>query len=313
MIKYLEHAQIDIKKWDHCIDHALNGIIYAYSWYLDIAAGKWDALVYGDYEAVMPLPVKKKWGVKYVYQPFFIQQLGVFSQNSISDTLIKEFLYAFPPDIKFADYAFNTYNRLSDFDQAEIHPRPTLQLDLIESYESLAAQYNANTRRNIKKAQKSGLFVTQDVKPERIIQAFRQNKGKQIPELKESQYKTLNQLVYTAFHKGRAEMLGAYTANNTLSAGIIVFQSHNKIIFLFSGAEPNSRENGAMFILFDTLIGQNASRPLVLDFEGSKDPKLARFYGGFGAKEYVFLQLRWLRWPGLFKPLARCYLQIRSA
>lgn len=59
-IQLLSQNQIDKTKWDICIDQAPNGLIYAYSWYLDTMAKNWDALVYNDYELVMPLTWKKK-------------------------------------------------------------------------------------------------------------------------------------------------------------------------------------------------------------------------------------------------------------
>ena len=54
-IQYFIHPQIDKSKWDDCMDRADNGLIYAYSFYLDQMAKHWDALVFNDYEAVMPL------------------------------------------------------------------------------------------------------------------------------------------------------------------------------------------------------------------------------------------------------------------
>ena len=34
-IQHLTHRQIDKAKWDDCIDKADNGLLYAYSFYLD--------------------------------------------------------------------------------------------------------------------------------------------------------------------------------------------------------------------------------------------------------------------------------------
>jgi hypothetical protein len=77
-IQYLSNQQIDKTKWDHCIDNAGNGLIYAYSFYLDNMAKNWDALVLNDYEAVMPLTWNKKYGIHYLYQPFFDGSIGSF-------------------------------------------------------------------------------------------------------------------------------------------------------------------------------------------------------------------------------------------
>ena len=45
-IQYLTHEQIDKTKWDNCIHTADNGLIYAYSFYLDAMSKQWDALVF---------------------------------------------------------------------------------------------------------------------------------------------------------------------------------------------------------------------------------------------------------------------------
>ena len=65
-IRYLTRREIDTTKWDHCIDTAGNGLIYAYSFYLDHMARNWDALVLNDYEAVMPLTWNSKFGIRYL-------------------------------------------------------------------------------------------------------------------------------------------------------------------------------------------------------------------------------------------------------
>ena len=70
MIQYLEHNQIDKKKWDATIEEC--GNIYAYSWYLDVVHPQWEALVEGDYDTVMPLTGGEKFGVHYLFQPYFV-------------------------------------------------------------------------------------------------------------------------------------------------------------------------------------------------------------------------------------------------
>ena len=68
MIRYLTENEIDFKKYDQCIANALNSRIYAYSWYLDIVADKnWDVLVLNDYEAVMPMPKRKRYFINYIF------------------------------------------------------------------------------------------------------------------------------------------------------------------------------------------------------------------------------------------------------
>lgn len=81
MITYLTHNQIDKQRWDDCIKQSPNGNVYALSWYLDIVHPRWEALVEDDYVSVMPLTGNRKCGISYPFQPFFVQQLGVFSKE----------------------------------------------------------------------------------------------------------------------------------------------------------------------------------------------------------------------------------------
>ncbi len=92
-IRYLTYQQIDKTKWDACIDNAENGLVYAYSFYLDAMAKNWDGLVLNEYEAVMPLTWNKKYSIHYLYQPPFTACLGVFGKTLTAET-INEFLKA---------------------------------------------------------------------------------------------------------------------------------------------------------------------------------------------------------------------------
>ena len=59
-IYYLKNKDIDLDKWNECIKNSFNGIVYAYSWYLDIVNEEWEALVDENYTRVMPLTFANK-------------------------------------------------------------------------------------------------------------------------------------------------------------------------------------------------------------------------------------------------------------
>ncbi|MEA3446653.1 MAG: hypothetical protein U9R19_18205, partial [Bacteroidota bacterium] len=95
-IRFLIHKQIDKRKWNQCIKSSVNGIVYAYSWYLDIVSENWEALVEDDYKSVMPLTINEKYGISYLRQPIFTQQLGVFSSQRLDSNLVKTFIKSIP-------------------------------------------------------------------------------------------------------------------------------------------------------------------------------------------------------------------------
>lgn len=77
MIKHHRAHEIDRERWDECIRKSFNGIIYAYSWYLDIVCPSWEALIEGDYKIVMPLSIGKN-GTALFVPTIFCSAIGCF-------------------------------------------------------------------------------------------------------------------------------------------------------------------------------------------------------------------------------------------
>lgn len=287
MISYLKHDEIDTEKWDDCISNSFNGRIYAYSWYLDMVNENWDALVEDDYERVFPLTPGKKFGINYLFQPRFTQQLGVFSRSILSEETVNRFLDAIPRKFKFIDINLNSFNPLQG-ESGKIDPWLNHELDLINSYEKIAYNYSNNLKRNLKKAEKSPITLVKNIKPENVINLFKQNKGKDLDNLNDNDYELLRRLIYVMIYKRIVEVVGAYSEMNELCAGAFFVKDNKKVIFYFSATNEYARQHAAMPLIIDGFIRDNAHSHLTLDFEGSNDPNLARFYKSFSAKELSY-------------------------
>ena len=298
VIRYLTHDEIDKEKWDACIRHAFNGNMYAQSWYLNIVHPGWEALVEEDYLRVMPLTGNRKWGVGYLFQPFFTQQLGVFSTGIINSRVINDFVAAIPPKFRFVQIQLNVHNKPVPEDYRLI-PNKNYLLDLIPRYPKLAAGYATNTRRNLKKAMRSGLTLMPGLDPKRLVEMFRENKGRQVKHWHETHYNRLLHLMYQAIYRGSGIIYGVYSQQNELCAGAFFLKDARHLIFLFSAVTPGGRQNGAMTFLIDSILHEYAETDRVFDFEGSNNPDLARFYRGFGAQEvsYYTLEINRLNFP----------------
>jgi len=294
-IKHLRNTDINTLKWDECINTAFNGIVYAYSWYLDIVCEDWEALVEGDYETVMPLTINRKFTIWYIYQPYFTQQLGVFSKVKLSEKKVAEFINAIPAKYKYIDINLNTFNKLID-NQFKKEERVTYQLDLIQPYSVIAEKYSTNTRRNIKKAIENKISIINSVTINSLIDFFKQNIGNKL-QMKESSYENLRRIISFAQRYRTGEILGAYTEQNELCAAAFFLTSHNKTIFLVSVSNDSGKENRAMFLLVDQFIKKFSEKNLTLDFEGSNIESIARFYESFGAKPCKYLRITQNRLP----------------
>lgn len=311
MIKYITYDELNRSKWDMCVDESFNGLIYAKTWYLDIVAEHWDALVENDYEKIFPLVNRSKWGIHYLYQPVFTQQLGLFSRTLLTEKSLLEFVQAIPKKFKFAEINLNTFNKVPQ-DQFKMQKWLTHELDLINSYDNISKNYSSNLKRNIRKAKKHKLSLTKNIKPEEIIKLFRENRGSTINSLKESDYMKLSRLTYSGIYKGVISTYGVYSENNTLCAAAIFLQSKKKIIFLFSGLNEMGKKTGAMSFLVDSFIRENQHKHLTLDFEGSNDPNLARYYKSFGSTEISYPHLELNKLNPVFRLVVNSIKKIRS-
>lgn len=98
MIRRLKYSEIDFPRYQKCIEDAVQQNFYAKKEILDTLCEEWELLIFRDYEYVMPVPVKKKFGFKFVVMPLFCQQLGIFGkaqngriEQQFLDFLLKEY------------------------------------------------------------------------------------------------------------------------------------------------------------------------------------------------------------------------------
>jgi hypothetical protein len=307
-IHYLTYQQINKTKWDACISKAGNGLIYAYSFYLDTMAKHWDALVLtrgsggNDYEAVMPLTWNKKYSIHYLYQPPFTACLGVFG-NSLSAETVNEFLNSIPAKFKYWDIYFNPGNlfKLNNFD---LNQRMNYVLNLNSPYEKLYAAYRENIQRNIKKSEQFQLSINKNIAIADVIGLAKEqaNSFSSIADDDFSRFEKLFQLLYS---KQKATTYGVYTKEGQLIASAVFFFSHNRAYYIMVGNHPNGKTLGASHALINAFIKDYAGQDMLLDFEGSDIPSLAFFYSSFGAVEEKYSAVKLNRLPVALKWLKK--------
>jgi len=308
-ISHLVNSEIDKVKWDECIRNAPNGNVYAYSWYLDIVSKNWCALVTDDYSNVFPLTWRKKVSVKYLCQPPFSQQLGLFSRDFITPDLLNNFINNIPKEYKLIEINLNKLN-IEIPAHFTLHTNTTYELDLAYPYSDIKNGFSDNTKRNIKKAISNNVCLSNVVKPDDMINLFRSNRGRHIATLQEKDYKILQKLINLSLLKKCGTIWGAYN-NNELCAAAFFIEANGKAVFLFSALNDKGRDNSAMFYIVDNFIRLNTEKPLVLDFEGSNDENIARFYKGFGSKKYSYFQINSNNLPYLVNHFHKIYKRLK--
>ncbi len=296
-IRYIPRAEIEIQKWDQCISNANNGLVYAFSFYLDKMSDRWDALVMDDYRFVMPLTWNKKAGIHYLYQPPFTPSLGVFG-NSINAEIVNRFIQSIPAKFRFVEINLNTSNELSlvSGNSIETLMRKNYILPLHSTYDEIYNHYSNNIKRNIKRSISLGCTVRKDIRVEDIIDLAKDQLNR-VTKLESKDFENFYSLYQSLASKTKAVTYGIFHKDQLLSAAAYFF-SHNRAYYILVGNHPNGKTMGTSHYLVDRFIADHAGTDLVLDFEGSDISSLAFFYSSFGAEaeHYPALKINRLPW-----------------
>ena len=291
-IFYLKHTEIDKERWDAAIGVALNALPYAYSWYLNAVSPGWEALVSEDYDYVMPLPVKRKYGVRYLIEPSFVQQLGVFAAVPLSTEVVEQFRKAIP----YKSYDFNlNYGNVGDY-----RTLPNAIIDLRERADSIRGKFSKNTHRNIAKAIKSGLEV-KAISHDEFLRFWREHSPCESPVLAEK----LERLCCACDGAEASLYYGVQHRDGYLVAALFLVYGAGRLIYLAPASSQVGKESSAMFLLIDYMIRQYSEQPLILDFEGSQIEGIRRFYAGFGAIAQPYYTINKMRPQWLVKLINR--------
>ncbi|MGI8893369.1 MAG: GNAT family N-acetyltransferase [Bacteroidia bacterium] len=302
MIKFVPHNEINKHAWEECINNSINALIYANSWYLDIVCPNWNAVIVDDYKAVFPLPSRTKLGIKYIYPPFFVQQLGLFftEEKYNTENFIKLCLNEIPEEYKLVEIYLNEKNLITPDINCKIKNRKTYLLDLKENHEIIQKNYTKGLKGKIKKTQQDNIELINTDQPDKLINLFRENTGNNLNKFKEEDYLILHNLTNECIKRNSAEITLAYLDNELLAGGIFLYYK-NRITYLFSAASPQGKKYAAISLLLHHVIKEHSQKNYIFDFEGSMVESIAKFFRSFGSSESVYLHLKMNRLPRLLR------------
>lgn len=295
-IHYIQYEEIDKTKWDSCIENADNSLVYGYSWWLDNISPGWHALVLNDYDAVMPLTWRKKYGICYLYQPFCTAALGVFYKPGIN-VKADDFLNAIPAKFKYWDIDINEQNVVEN-KSVVTYTRINQLLDLSGGYDNIQNAYSRLAKRKLSKAKENGLMLKKAVSPKTIIDLYK-NEYRQQHKGTPGDYISLAECCETAMHKGLVETYIAASSGDETVAFYIVLKDKNFVYSLLGGSTAKGKDTGAFYFLTDAAIKHHCIPGKTFRFEGSDIEGIAFFNSQFGAvpKHYLHVKQNNLPFP----------------
>lgn len=297
MIQRVKRKFLDVKKYDDCIEKSMQSNIFGFSWYLDIVCDNWDVLVLNDYEAVMPIPWRKKFFVKYVYTPLRVLELGVFSEGCIGEN---EFLIELFSGFKYVNLRMNKRNSFSMFLPNRKEKKQHF-LKLTAGYETLYENYKKDRKKELRRASKADLTEKWNDTPSSLISLFKNNVGKRFKKMKEDDYLVMKKVLDICIDKGVGQVLSIYNKDGKLVASGFFLKQKNEVVILFSATDLKNRKNGANTFLIDRAIFKYQKAVENFAFGGSSIQSIAKFFESFGAKKSVYYDLHYNNLPRLLK------------
>ena len=305
MIRYVHHADIDKAEWDRRLRSCSNMLWYAQSYVLDIASPDWEALVDDSTGAMMPLTWRKKFGVRYLFQPFGLQQLGVFAPATITQEVASAFIRSIPDHFRLAQISINQSMPAPAVEGWHATEHTNQVLDLSGGIERVRTNYSKGHERKLRKGLDVEGLLAQPMDGHAFSELFQRTTAQRFAGIDVRGLRSLPVLLQAGIDRGDVDILGVRGAAGVWGGGIAFAHWCGRSILLKSAVDEAGREMNAMFHLVDAGAEHACGRSSILDFAGSEHPGTARFYEGFGARSTVYLRLTMNDLPFWLKPFKR--------
>lgn len=276
-ISILPADQIDISKWKVCIENN-KGLIYSGTDYLNQMTDDWCGVVINDYQSVMPLPFRKKWGITYLYTPAFTQQLGLTGNYTEED--VKAVFQAITGFAKYGDYFLHHLNPSNPGQGSFIH-RNNFIIRLSRPYEEIYIGYSTNFKRILKKQTSFSYQIKESVVESiHLHQQLIQPQTKKVTLL---DYQHLSALCMLMMQKRKCICRNITDDQNNILSAAILLKDKYRLYNLVNVTSSEGKKLFANHLLMNGIINEFALSGLTFDLEGSEIPGVKEFYEKMGA------------------------------
>lgn len=298
-IQYLSQQEIDKSKWNGCVANSFNGLMYGLTHYLNAMANQWSGLVLNNYEAVMPLTWKRKFGINYLYQPPFIQQLGIFGNAVKNEELVSAFMQEAKNRFSFCEIHLNNGHPPV---AAGLQVRSNYVLNLQTDYSNIESGFTGDLKKNLIRTRRFQLRYAASNNIDESMALYLNNYASRTTHVTSKHYTRFTALCKLLQQNGNLLIRNVYHANSQLLATGIFLYDGRRLYNMANTTLPEGRQLEANHFLLAQLIEEFSNQPLLLDFEGSDIEGIAFFYQKFGAvnQPYYFWRFNqlpfWLKW-----------------
>ena len=287
--------------------------VFCSPWWLDATAGagNWGiAEVKPDSQVVASMPWmlrQNRLGLKILSQPALTQTLGPWiaelsqktkyatklaREKDLMEALIDQlphyhvFRQNFAPEItNWLPFYWRGFQQTT---------RYTYRLNSPENTETLWKNFQENTRREIRKAEKKGVSVeaTDDIEAFLVVneKSFLRQ-GMKLPYSRDY----VRRLYSACLANDAGKIFLAKGADGRVHAGNLIVWNQHCAYYLMGGGDPELRNSGATSLAMWHAIQFASTVSQIFDFEGSMIEPVERFFRGFGAVQTPYFSLTHVR------------------
>lgn len=277
-IQILPTHLIEEVKWNNCIQNSSNGLIYAQYDYLDNICDHWHGIIVGDYEAIMALPWRKKYGFRYYYTPPFIQQLGLMGNTETVDydvltRKIRRFAW-------YGDIHLNFSNqKLASSVKAK--NKTNFIINLKAGYTSIQSAYSLDLKQTLQRSS-SDFVLNKDNDFLSAIESYQEHYASRMPHVSEDDFSRLIVLCKQLDINRSCIVRSVCNEQGTMLSNALLLRDKKRIYHLFNTTTPEGRLQHSNHWLIDQILQEFSGQDLLFDFEGSELEGVKTFYKKFG-------------------------------
>lgn len=285
-IDILPSSQIDRQKWDDCIFKSGNSLIYDQSYYLDALADNWHGVVVNDYDCVMPIPWRKKMGIRYCYDVPFIQQLGYFSIND--DFKHTQLIDAFCGFIKYGHYNFN-YSNHAIADRAGIKTASNFIIELAGK-EVVINNFRKSFKQSLQNSIKhEPAYIP--ASPAEAIEMHRKLYKSKLKMFRKEDYINFTRLAERLSETGKCLARKIVNKEGHTLSIVLLLKDERRLYNMINVTNEEGRKKEANYFLYGQVFDEFAGKGLLFDLEGSELAGVKSFYKKFGANDQPYYRM----------------------
>lgn len=298
---FLENKNIDKRKWDSCIKDSYNSSLYGFSWFLDAVCPEWGAIVTEDYKQVMPLPISYMLNKQVSIPNSFLTNLGIYSENILTEKIVNDFIQAIPKTIKYAELSLNCFNKITD-NNYDISYIPVYKFDLIHEYSKIYERiYSEVFKTKFNNSVKAQAEIEQAINTDIFIDFLKDNSGESDFINTQIGYR-LTTVIKTLIKYGLAHNVACFIDKKICAVGFFMYFKNDAFFPIYAENEIGKLNNASNLIL-DTFIKGNTVKNIIFEIIPNKNEALHDLVADLKLKNYNKTLVHINRFSFLYKLL----------